>query len=62
MAILNLLKNDQARARKASQAREKVACAKKVVASDSELPDESMHNFLESRIPCKRKYPLKMFV
>jgi hypothetical protein len=36
----------------------KVVRAKKVVASDSELSDESIHN-MESRIPCKKKVSIK---
>jgi hypothetical protein len=52
------IKRKQGKQAKHEKKHKKVAGAKKVVASDSNLLDESMHN-LESRIPCEKKVSLK---
>jgi hypothetical protein len=51
------IKPEQVKQAKQAKKHEKVAHAKKVAESDSEL-SESMHN-LESRIPCKKKVSIK---
>jgi hypothetical protein len=56
--VENAIKRKQGKQAKHEKKHKKVAGAKKVVASDSNLLDESMHN-LESRIPCEKKVSIK---